>query len=84
MQSGTEKHTERRYWANQGTREIQCPFFKMHNEKEIVCEGITDKCMSAVHFLSKREKLLYQKTYCEKRYQQCEYYRMLMEKYKDD
>ena len=56
----------------------------MHNDKEIVCEGITDKCKSALHFRGKRDKLFHQTTYCEKQYKKCEYYIMLMDKYKDD
>ena len=75
---------QRRYWANQGTRDIKCPFFKMHNLKEIVCEGLTDKCLCVLLHRSRKEKLYHQHAYCETKYEQCEYYRMLVHKYPEE
>lgn len=56
----------------------------MHNLKEIVCEGITDKCLCALRFRNKKEKAFHQTTYCEDHYKKCEFYQMLMEKYQDE
>lgn len=56
----------------------------MHNTKEIVCEGLTDKCLCVLLHRSKKEKSFHQHVYCEKEYKKCEFYQMLAEKYSDD
>lgn len=64
---------------------MQCPFFLQHNELEICCEGIMDRCMHKITFRRRGDKALFLGTYCEKHYQKCEYYRMLMcEKYEEE
>lgn len=56
----------------------------MHNTKEIVCEGLTDKCLCVLLFRSKKEKAFHQRTYCEKECGKCEFHLMLQQKYEDE
>lgn len=79
---------ERRYYCTQGTQDIKCPFFKMHNSKEIVCEGIItgqlnkgEGSLNVLAFVNQDMKGFYQQTFCENRYKRCPYYQMLMQKY---
>lgn len=63
---------------------VRCPFFKRDDGKRrIVCEGIMDDSSICLTFrydnLFKRQV----ETFCCKKYQNCEVYRMLMEKYKE-
>lgn len=52
---------------------------------EIRCEAMMDRCSSALVFERQADKAFYQTTYCEKAYDKCEHYLMLMErKYSDD
>ena len=44
-----------------------------------------DRCMHKITFRRRGDKALFLETYCEKHYQKCEYYRMLMcEKYEEE
>lgn len=71
--------------SNQGTRDIICPFFRLHGQKQIRCEGIMDGTATAIVFRSAERKKFFVRTYCEKNCQACEIYRMLMrEKYNDE
>ena len=58
--------------------EIKCPFFRRHSTREIRCEGVMDRTSSALLFERVKDKVFYQKTYCERRYECCEHYRQLM------
>lgn len=67
------------------SRDILCPFFRRHSMIEIRCEAMMDRCSSALVFERQADKAFYQTTYCEKAYDKCEHYLMLMErKYSDD
>ena len=79
------KRNHQNLTSSSGVREIKCPFFKQHNEREIRCEGIMDDCSHAIVFKGRGKKAYFQHTYCEDQYRACEYYRMLMhEKYPDE
>lgn len=76
--------------ATHGTRDIVCPFFKMHSAKEIVCEGIVtgtlrkgEGSLNVVAFINQDVKQVYQQGFCEREYKKCPYYRMLMNKYEE-
>ena len=58
--------------------EIKCPFFRRHSTREIRCEGVMDRTSSALLFERVKDKVFYQTTYCERRYECCEHYRLLM------
>ena len=64
---------------------IECPFFLFEGRKAIGCEGITDDCFIRLVFNTEESKKMQQKTFCSKKYKNCEIYRMLMkEKYEED
>lgn len=69
--------------ATQGTRDIICPFFRCHSEREIRCEGVMDGTSTAIVFRRPKKKAFFKRTYCEGRCKACEIYGMLMEKYND-
>lgn len=62
---------------------VKCPFFKKEEGIVITCEGIVDNSSIKLCFTYKAQKNLQSKTFCQKDYQKCEVYRMLMEKYDD-
>ncbi len=62
---------------------ICCPFYQSMANKSISCEGITDDCITKLLFISSEKRELHRKIFCEKKYENCEIYRMLEEKYKD-
>ena len=62
---------------------INCPFYQSMAHKSITCEGITDKCITKLVFVSPEERDLHRGIFCEYRYKCCEVYRMLEAKYED-
>lgn len=67
------------------TREVKCPFFESHSEKEICCEGIMEGCRHVMVFEDRNTKRFFSRVYCKDQYGKCEYYRMLMqEKYEEE
>lgn len=65
--------------ASTYTRDIRCPFFRRHSPNEIRCEGMMDGTSHAVIFERVDDKRFWQRTYCEKAYDKCEYCIMLMQ-----
>ena len=64
----------------------KCPFYisDSSKNKRIVCEGITDGCRIILAYRNSRKKEQQKRVFCDEAYQNCEIYRMLMEKYSDD
>lgn len=63
---------------------VRCPFYKKDDGKRrIVCEGIVDN--SSIYLVYRYNNLFKRqlKTFCCEHYENCEVYRMLMEKYRD-
>ena len=63
--------------------EIKCPFFRGHTHLEISCEGITDDTSVKLMFQRKETRILHEDIFCMCRYQNCELYRAINEKYEE-
>lgn len=76
MQEGRE-HKPR---ADKGSTavNIKCPFFRRHSNVEIRCEGVMERTSCAILFERVQDKRMYQRSYCETRFDCCEHYRALM------
>jgi len=61
----------------------KCPFYRSSDALKIVCEGITDDCTMHLIFNARKKRNLHRELFCDARYQYCEIYRMLEEKYAD-
>ncbi len=71
--------------STRGTRDIKCPFFRQHSSKQIHCEGVMEGCTNAIIFREEKGKSFYQHTYCERNFDKCEHYRVMMrEIYQDE
>lgn len=62
---------------------IICPFYKSMAQKSITCEGITDECITKTIFTSPEKRDMHRKVFCERKYKNCEIYRMLEKKYEE-
>lgn len=62
---------------------ICCPFYQSIANKSISCEGITDDCTTKLLFKSSDKMNQHRVIFCEKKYENCEVFRMLEDKYKD-
>lgn len=62
---------------------INCPFYKSMGLKSITCEGITDDCDTKLIFTATEARDKHRKIFCDKKYCNCEVYRMLEKKYDD-
>ena len=59
----------------------RCPFFKGSDEKRISCEGFTDGSIVTQSFSSKEKRNKQKSIFCDCRFENCEVYRLLKEKY---
>lgn len=66
-----------------GNKCSACPYFKGGSRREIKCEGITDGCITCLQFTFGEERNRHRSIFCNARYQNCEIYRMLTEKYEE-
>ena len=64
--------------------DANCPYFRSSNSREIKCEGITDGCTTALKFNSHIKRDLHREVFCNAKYENCEIYRMLEEKYAEE
>jgi hypothetical protein len=64
--------------------EVRCPFFRSSGKRKITCEGITDDCTTTLNFSSHEKRDIQCRVFCDDKYEYCEIYRMLREKYEDD
>lgn len=64
--------------------EVKCPFFLSSSKRKITCEGITDDCTTTLHFQSQEKRNKQCRIFCDDKYERCEIYRMLSEKYEED
>jgi len=53
---------------------ILCPFFRAHNEKEILCEGHVPGSKTIIRFNTVAEKKKQQTIFCEGCYERCEHF----------
>ena len=64
---------------------VQCPFYKFDDGKQrITCEGIIDDSSLALIYQKKADYETQIVQFCCKHYENCEVYRLLMEKYKEE
>lgn len=63
---------------------VRCPFYHFDDGKRrITCEGIVEDSSMALIFHSKEDYEKQITVFCCKKYENCEVYRMLMDKYQD-
>lgn len=70
--------------ANWIDADAKCPFFITVEKNSVVCEGITDCSKNVTMFSRKQEFKAHFNIFCRNHYENCEIYRMLMEKYKEE
>ena len=63
--------------------EVKCPFYKEQTARTISCEGITDDSIIKQYFSFPRSKELHVNVFCERKFENCEIYRMLVKKYEE-
>ena len=63
--------------------EAKCPFFLSSGKRKISCEGITDYCTTCLMFVSEKKRNQHREIFCDARFQNCEIYRMLVEKHEE-
>ena len=64
--------------------DVQCPFYRYDDgRRRITCEGVTDGSSLAMLFRSREDYDTQIRVFCCEKYENCEVYRMLMEKYED-
>ncbi len=61
----------------------KCPFFYENSRKSVICEGITDDSILCLKFLSENGRDKQRRIFCDKNYEKCEIFRMLMKKYEE-
>lgn len=64
---------------------VLCPFYKHDDGKNrITCEGLIDESSLALFYKYERDYKTQITVFCCGRYQNCEVYRLLMEKYEHE
>lgn len=61
----------------------KCPFFISSGKKNVLCEGITNDCAIDILFETEKARNLHRKIFCDSKYENCEIYRALEEKYQE-
>lgn len=56
-----------------------CPFFRSSEMRKIVCDGFTDRCSMTINFKGNTDRNLHRRVFCNRKYENCEVYRMLEE-----
>ena len=64
--------------------EVKCPFFLSSSKRKITCEGIIEDCTITLNFSSQEKRNIQCGIFCDEKYENCEIYRMLSEKYVED
>lgn len=64
-------------------RLAKCPFFISSGKKSVTCEGLTDDCTICLAFTTEEARNLHRKIFCDARYECCELYKVLEEKYQE-
>lgn len=63
---------------------IKCPFFRGHTPTEIGCEGITETTLLKLIFPNRAERDKHEDIFCMCRFENCELYRAINEKYEEE
>ena len=59
----------------------QCPFYIGSSKQKIMCEGVTDGCITNLEFKTKDKRNRHRRQFCDSKYKDCRIYRVLEEKY---
>ena len=60
-----------------------CPFFETSGIKMVTCEGVSEGNRLCILFNDTKRRLSWRRTFCDKRYEECEVYKMLIKKYEE-
>lgn len=61
----------------------KCPFFISSGKKNVLCEGITNDCNNNILFTTEQARNQHRRIFCDAKYENCELYKVLEEKYQD-
>lgn len=61
----------------------KCPYFRTSGKRDVICEGITDKCTTVIRFKSEKDRDRHREIFCNAKCEYCEVYQMLEQKYMD-
>ena len=69
-----------------GSKFVKCPYYKKHDQHQIVCEGINDKSTTHVVFGADYDLTNYMHKYCNDvgECKKCPLHSLLERKYKDE
>ena len=59
----------------------KCPFFSSSGSERIICEGITDSCITIQKFKGKSSRTEHREMFCDSHYNKCYMYQALYSKY---
>lgn len=63
---------------------VICPMYIEDDGKRCIkCEGVIERCYIAMHFRRQEDCRMQMRLFCCGKYQYCEVYRMIMEKYEE-
>lgn len=65
-------------------RDAKCPFFCAHTKDSILCEGLIPDSRIKINFDGADTKRTQYSIFCCWRYENCEMYRALQEKYQEE
>lgn len=63
---------------------IRCPFFRGHTSRDIGCEGLSEETSIRLIFPGKSARDRHEEIFCINRFENCELYRAILEKYEED
>ena len=62
----------------------KCPFFKTDDGRSMItCEGVGNSCNLSLRYMDKHDYELQLEVFCKNHFQNCEVYRMILEKYEE-
>ena len=61
--------------------DARCPFFASSGNERIICEGVTDDCISILKFEGKSGRTRHREMFCDSHYERCHLYKALEDKY---
>lgn len=64
--------------------DAKCPFFCAHTVRAVICEGLIPDSRACLTFAGREGKRIQYETFCCMRYENCERYRALTERYRQE
>ena len=65
-------------------RDAKCPFFCGHTKESVLCEGLIPDSRIKINFADVKTKDIQYNVFCSYKFENCEMYQALMERYRDD